>query len=201
MMKLNLNALICALFLAFVIGCGKDNSTGTNKTNVNLNNSNLSASSQQSLQKVINWYQGSQEGQGLTGVVNITKTKYESANSNCVQKTVLGISYQDCSSNQSQAQGFIVSQQPNVNLIQDGKTISSKGNQDLNALFSGADGTLISVVDVSSTASQLNFIRSDGVLVTYIIDTNYHSSLNPLKKTESSQTSKFDIIVTAQSAY
>lgn len=202
-MKSLLNAVVCASLLAFAVGCGKENSSGNKNAFANLYNQGLSMTSQQSLQKIQNWYKGNIEGQGLIGVVNITKTKYDyNTAPNCEQKKFLGIPYQLCTYSSSSSSGTIVSQQSNVDLrINNNVAISSKGNQELNAIFSGASGTLLNAVDVSPSASQLDFLRSDGVIVTYIIDRNYHSALNPVKKSESSQSSKSDIIVTAQRIY
>lgn len=201
-MKSLMNGLLFASLLVFSVGCGKENKSGGGNRYANLYNAGLSQTSQEAMKKVQAWYQGNVEGQAITGIVNITKTKYDySSAQDCQQKTFLGIPYTYCTYGGSSQQGTIVSQQSNVNLYLNNSAISSKGNQELNTIFSGQSGTLLNAVDLSQTATQLDFLRGDGVIVSYIIDRNYHSLLNPVKKTETSQMSKSDIIVTAQRIY
>lgn len=204
-MKSLFSSLLCASLLIFTVGCGKENKSGGGvavNPYQNLYNSGLSSNSQAVLQKVTNWYNGATEGQAMLGVVNITKTKYDyNTAPNCEQKTFLGIPYTYCTYSNTSSSGTVVSTQSGVNLVQDGNLISAKGNAELNGIFSGASGTLIDAIDLSSSVSNLVFLRNDGVIVSYLIDRNYHSLLNPVKKTETSQASKSDIVVTAQKIY
>lgn len=194
------SSILCASLLVFAVGCGKENKSGGSRSGAynNLYNQGLSQTNQQVLQKNVNWFNARTEGLALQGLVNITRTPYTfNTAPNCEEKKFLGIPYQYCSYNSSGTPGTAVVQN-NVQLFQDNRAINAKGNTELNAIFSGASGTLVSAIDLSSTASKLDFLRADGTIVSFVIDRSYHSLLNPVKKTETSQAQKVETIVTAQ---
>ncbi len=190
---------ILGLTLFTVVGCGKDNKSGKkssqNSNPINISNSGLSSTSQQVVEKVGAWYNSTQES-GTGQVVNIRRVRRNyNSGQNCQQRSFLGIIYQYCTSLGSYGQESVVSEQTGVALTQNGTAIRNKGNQDLNLVFSGQAGTLITAVDVSATASRLDFLASNGAVISYFIDRGYHSALNPVQKSESSQTERYDVIV------
>lgn len=195
-MKSLLTSFLCASFLVLAVGCGKDNKSGGNNSYTNLYNTGLGNDSRIVLDKLTAWYQGVNEGISVTGLRNVVKKELiYNTQPTCEQKKFLGIPYTVCQYSGSPTQERELSSQP-INLVQDGRKISEKGNTELNEVFNGSQGTLLSAVDVSSLRSELTFLRSDGVTVTYVIDRGYHSLVNPIKKSETSQTSRRDIIVT-----
>ncbi len=190
---------VLGLTLLTVVGCGKENKSGKksapNNNYTNLYNSGMSSSSKQVVDKVGAWFNGTQESQ--TGqVVNFRRIRRDyNSGQTCQQRSFIGINYQYCTSSGSTVQETTVQERIGVALTQNGTRISAKGNQELNVIFSGQAGTLLSAVDVSPTASRLDFLNSSGVVVSYFIDRNYHSALNPVQQSESSQTERFDVIV------
>ncbi len=190
---------VLGLTLLTFMGCGKDNNSGKKSapkySATNLYNSGISTSTKQVVDKVAAWFNGTQESQ-IGQVVNIRRVRRDySSGQNCQQRSFIGINFQYCTSLGSNLQETTVSERTGVALTQNGTRISAKGNQDLNIIFSGQAGTLLSAVDVSSSASRLDFLTANGVVVSYFIDRNYHSALNPVQKSESSQTERFDVIV------
>ncbi len=191
------NSLLCASLLVFAVGCGKEKSKSKGQQYTNLYNQGLTANNQAVVQKLTNWFNSSQEGAGFLGAMTIKKTQYVYNNAqNCVEKKFLGIPYQYCSYSNSAPQGTEVSSST-ATLYQDGIIINARGNAELNNLFNGSHGTLIGASDISQTASQLDFLSADGKVVSFVIDTNYHSGLNPVKKSTVALGVKTDIITTA----
>jgi hypothetical protein len=200
-MKQLLNCVLGLTLITFA-GCGKDNNSGKKSSRnqfnfANLINPGIPANGQAVVQKLGSWYSGSSEAQvGQAGTLSRIRYNYSSSQT-CTQKSFLGIPYQYCTSSGSNQQGQIVSQQT-VALTQDGRAINTKGNTELNAIFSGEAGTLLSAVDVPAygqSVSQLDFLRSDGTIVSYLIDRGAHSQLNPVRKSESSQSGRIDEVV------
>jgi len=193
-MRFQLSGLLCALVLAFAVGCGKDNKSGSKGYQYpNLFNSGLTLGNQQVLEKNLNWYKGNVEGTPTMGQVRVTKTKYTNDSTpDCEQKKFLGLPFQYCKYSNSTESEKIFDEF--VNFVPSTATINTKNNVELNAIFSGVSGTLMNATDVSFTASQLEFLRGDGVIVTYIIDRSKHSTLNPIRKIETSRFSRVEII-------
>ena len=204
-----LNSLICASLLAFAVGCGKDNSSsskGTSQSGVNtlINNSaSLSQQSQQALKDLDAWDKGTKEGTAITGTkVNISRLKFisSSANSNCSTNNISGGTlgdildfvgfneYQICTgSSSSNQQGETVFTKNGVNLRTGNTTaINKKSNTELTKLMSGGYGKVIQAAASGSTI-QLTIVKADKVsTITFLVDKNYHSQLNPVVKVESS---------------
>lgn len=186
------SSILCASLLVFAVGCGKENKSGGGGSSYsNLSNSGLTQTSQQVLQKNLDWFNSTVEGySGTNNVVYVTKTSKVYPNGpTCEQKKFLGIPYQYCTyssnptSSQTVYQGFLT-------LVSNGGAISSKGNTELNNVFNGSQGTLISAIDVSATASQLDFVNSTGNIVSFIIDRGLHSTANPVVKIVTDSSSK-----------
>lgn len=195
-MRFQLNGLLCALVLTFAVGCGKENKSGSNKYNYpNLFNSGLTIGNQQVLDKNLNWYRGNVEGIPTAGVITVVKTQYSyNTAPTCETKKFLGIPFQYCTYDSDRDSSELSRQ--NVSIVPSNAAINTKGNAELNAIFSGASGTLMSAVDQTHTRSKLDFIRNDGIIVSYIIDRSVHSSLNPIIKIETSQSSKVETVTT-----
>lgn len=202
-MKLFLNGLICASLLVFAIGCGSEKKGGGGggtpaPVQPSLVNSGLSANSQQVLTNVTNWYNGATEGYAPASIVKVVKTEYTMNTApNCTQKKFLGIPFNYCTySGSSQQTNQTVT--PNVYIAStQGQAINAKGNAELNAIFSGGAGTLMDAQE-SGNIAYLQFLRGDGVVVTYQIDRSVHSAANPVLKREENQSQRKDIVTTLQ---
>lgn len=190
------NSIILASILVFSVGCGKSSKSSGSNTGAytNLYNPGLTQTSQQVLEKNTAWFNAAAEGQMITGTRTVIKTQY-SANTTptCTNRTFLGIPYTSCTYSSGSSSGTELSRSTQY-LFQDGRAISAKGNAELNAIFSGTHGTLINAIDTGAYSSQMDFLRGDGTIVSFIIDRNYHSLLNPVRKSEISQSTKLDII-------
>ena len=202
-------SIVCASILVFAIGCGKDNKSGKSNGYVNqypnlynqypnLYNQGLNQNQQTVLAKLTSWFNSPTEGTRVLGPVTIKKIRYVTNSSqNCIQKEFLGIPYQHCTYDNAAPQGTEVSSTPKV-LVSDSQIINAKGNVGLNEIFAGSVGTLISATDLTSTVSRLDFLNQTGEIVSYIIDTSFHSALNPISKTVTSSTRKVEIRTSVQ---
>lgn len=191
------NSLLVASLLVFAVGCGKDSKKSNGVAYPSLYNQGLSTNNQQVVANITNWFNGAQEGPALLGAITIKKIQLPSnSGQNCTQKSFLGIPYQFCSYTTNTSQGTELSSTV-ANLFQDGIAINAKGNTELNSVFNGSNGTLINAVEQGLIA-QLDFLRPDGTIVSFVIDRNYHSGLNPVKKSTISQGVKTEIITNAQ---
>jgi hypothetical protein len=197
-----LNTVLCSLML-LAAACGKSGGggSGVNTYTSNLTNVGLSATSQQSLVVAANWYASNIEGTSYLGTYKVTRTPYSyNTAQTCEERHFLGIPYQYCTTNGTPVSGTPVVQ-PFVVLMQDGVVISAKGNTELNTIFSGAAGTLISATS-SGSRIQMDFLRADKLGITsYVIDTSAHSLLNPISKTETTESSKIVTQVSATRIY
>lgn len=195
-MKTLLHGVLFGLLILGAVGCGKDNSSGnSNNRYTSLYNNGLSVDNRQVLDKLRAWYDGVSEGQLVTGLRTVVRTQlvYNTA-PNCVEKKFLGIPYTYCTYDGSPTSQSELSRSV-VNLVQDGRRLNAKGNSDLAGIFNGSHGTLVNAVDVTSSRSELTFLKSDGVIVTFTVDRNVHSLANPIKKSETSQNSRKDVVV------
>jgi hypothetical protein len=193
-MKSLLTSFLCASFLVLAVGCGKDNKSGGNNNYSNLYNTGLSYDSRAVLDKLTAWHQGVNEGTAILGLRNVLKKELNyNTQPTCEQKKFLGIPYTLCQYSGSATQERELSNQM-VNLVQDGRKLADKGNNDLNEALNGSQGTLVSAVDITAMRSELTFLRADGIVVTYLIDRGYHSAVNPIKKSETSQSSRREVI-------
>lgn len=187
-MKSLLNGLLCASLLVFVVGCGKDNKSGGGNGGLppfanNFQSGTLDQTSQQVLTSLSNWYQGNVEGSRALGLMRIEKVRINSSSSqNCdeIDLKLFSIPYCTYTSSSSSSGGTVVSTQE-LNLVQDGVQISQRGNPELNALFNGSAGTVIGASNIGGSLSRIDVLQNN-IIVSYIIDRNYHSLLNPIQK-------------------
>ncbi len=190
------NSLLVASLLVFAVGCGKDSKKSNGVAYPSLYNQGLSANNQQAVANITSWFNGAQEGQALLGTVTIKKIQLPtSSGQNCVEKKFLGIPYQYCTYSSTTSQGTELSSTV-ASLFQDGRAINSKGNIELNNVFNGSNGTLINAIEQGLVA-QLDFLRADGSIVSYTIDRNFHSGLNPVKTSTIVQGVRTDVITSA----
>lgn len=196
-MKTLLYGVLFGLLILGAIGCGKDNSSGnSNNRYTSLYNNGLSIDNRQVIDKVRAWYDGVNEGQMVTGLRTVVRTEYTyNTAPNCVEKKFLGIPYTYCTYDGSPTSQNEISRNV-VNLVQDGRRLNAKGNAELASIFNGSQGTLVNAIDISPTRSELTFLNSNGVVVTFTIDRNVHSLANPIKKSQTSQNSRKDVNVT-----
>lgn len=197
-MKSLFNGLVCMSLLAFAVGCGKDNKSGSNNNRYfgNLSQTGLNLTSQKALNNLSAWYNNKVEGTKLTGAV--TKQKFKQSmtpvEQNCEEKKFLGIPFYLCSHSSSGSgagepvgSSQVLNLSTGYNLI-----INQKSNPELQAIFNNSIGSIVSATQ-NGNVFRIDFLRkSDNKLVSYIIDKSYHSQLNPVVKIEQSQT-EYDV--------
>lgn len=196
-MKLSLfNSILCASFLVFAVGCGKDSKGGGGSSYVNPY-VNAGQINQSELTKVKSWYNGNVEGTYPSNYgigLNAQKTvSTYNTQPTCEDKKFLGIPYQFCSFNGS----------PSTNkttftydiLMGDGRAISSKGNTELNEALNATGKTLMEVKYIDTYRTQISYLLGTGEVVTYGINRALNSQLNPEFKRVSSQAQRVDTVI------
>lgn len=200
------SSILCASLMVFAVGCGKENKSGSSHKNRyfgNLSQSGLNVSSQQTVQKLTNWYNNRIEGTAFQGVL-VKKQKYEITNTasqpNCEEKEFLGIPFTYCTYSSGSSGGGTLVSEVQINLNDHyNKIINQKPNAELQALFNGSNGTLLGA-SLSGTVYRLDFLKNN-IVTSYIVDTRYHSALNPVSKIEQSQTGAKETIIRAIRLY
>lgn len=185
-MKANLfNSILCASLLVFAVGCGKSKSSGGSRSLPYYGN-NLT--SQQLQTNLNNWYNGKTEGNRALGYMKVEKRQQN--NQNCDSIDVFGlfdIPYCTYSYNSSSNSGTLVGVAENLTLVHnDGISIKDRGNAELDSLFNGTAGQIVQVTSAGQQAVRVDVVSGNS-MTSYIIDMSYHSKLNPVVKTVSSQ--------------
>lgn len=182
--------LFCSsLLLALVAGCGKNEKSGGSSGVFNPLISNLPANSQQAVSDFQAWYNSTTEG-SIPSLGNWTErrtVKTYSASNNCNNQNIsvfglslgsLNLCFNASAPASSQTQSRSVS-------VVSGS--SKSGNTKLTQLINEFSASTI--ISATESASQvggnskvfiLNFQRSNGSQVTYIVDSGYHSAFNPV---------------------
>lgn len=187
-MKSLFNGILCASLLVFAVGCGKNNKSGGSNPAA-WNNAYLQATGSQGLTALQNWYNGAQEGMRAQGLVTIKKVQSTQNSQNCssLDLKIIQIPYCTYSYSSSSNSGTVISQ-VQATLVQDGAAISAKNNPELQSIFNGSAGTVAQVLQTGSTVFRVDIIK-DNVITSYVIDTSYHSLLNPVLKYTGTTTS------------
>jgi hypothetical protein len=185
--------LFCSLILAFTAGCGKDSKSSSSGTNYNgVIAPGTSVTVQEEYNKNVNWFNGNVEGAPLYGLQTVKKTKsIYNTGPTCVKKEKWGVPYTSCTYSGGPVSTEVISSQ-SVAFVNDGVVINTRGNMELNTLFGGQSGTLLNaqIYQYNPNQSLLEFLRSDGVVVSYLIDRSVNSKLNPRIIQETSSTQK-----------
>ena len=178
--------VVTSCFLVLAAGCGKTSgsksSTGVGidpltglpyNTSGLLNYQNLNTTGVQAITNLNAWYTSVSEG-GIPSIgqhiITRSVTSYNTS-SNC--KTFLGF-LNMCYSGSTGGNTTQSSQIINVLASQ-----AKSSNPKLVEIFSGQSGT-ISQASQSNTVYNVEFVKTDGSRVSYIIDTSYNSALNPV---------------------
>lgn len=184
--------VLCASLAVFAVGCGKDNksSGGGGVVNTNPYTGTVPASSQQALKNFQAWYASTTEGQipGLGQRTEIRRITTYGQTDGCEQKpiSIFGVDLGNinyCFNSSSQTNSNDVSRVVNVVASQ-----NKSQNAKLAAAYSGAGMTLANVIQGRSqygTYYQLEYAKSNGHRVVYIIDTGINSAFNPVQITNS----------------
>lgn len=206
-MKSLINGLLCMSLMAFAAGCGKENKSGGGPNPGqyfgNLNLSALDNTSQQVVHKLNNWYNNRTEGTAFQGTL-IRKQKYEltytASQPNCTEKKFLGFPYTYCTSTSSGSTEGVLVSEIDINLNDHfNNIINQKPNAELRAIFDGTNGKLLGATQ-SGSVYRLDFLK-DNIVTSFIVDTNYHSALNPVSKIEQSETGAKETIIRAIRRY
>lgn len=188
-MKSLMNGLLCAS-LFVLMACGKSGGGGGGSSS---NAYQLPAPSANAVQAVKNWYNGTNEGYPTLGIANVTKrTSTYNTQPSCEDKKFLGIPYQYCSYNGTPS---VTNESLQVYIVQSNQKIRNKGNAELNALISATNdltANIIEAVQVGQYQYQIK-VLINGQVVTYGINLQRHSSLNPEFKSTSSQSQRVDV--------
>lgn len=200
------SSILCASLLVFAVGCGKENKSGGSNNNRyfgNLSLSGLNTTSQQAVSRLTNWYNNRIEGTAFQGVL-VKKQTYEIQNTaaqpNCEEKEFLGIPFTYCISTSTSMGGGTLVSEVQINLNDHyNQIINQKPNPELQALFNGTNGQLLGATQ-SGTVYRLDFFKNN-IVTSYVVDTKYHSALNPVSKIEQSQTGAKETIIRAIRLY
>lgn len=193
-MKPLLNIIVCASLL-IAVGCGKSNSSGGSSYNNggstynnpynNPYNGNVPVTSQQPLQNFQNWYNSSAEG-SFPGIGQRTETrkitKFDQTDG-CESQpiSIFGLnlgSFNYCFSSSSQASSQNVQRIVNV-LVSQNKSQNLK----LAQAYSGSGMVLANISEGMGMGKvyQLEYQKTNGHRVVYIIDTGINSAFNPVR--------------------
>ncbi len=196
-MKNTFKFVLLASLVVFAAACGKKNESGGGNSYGNLvsNNSQLTSSSLDAVGKFNQWYKSNTEG-GSPGVVGNYGLDYQSSSAtvdgNCEERELFGfLPYWYCSgsgSNNNNGGQFDC----RVTLSFSNQSLKVN-NPTLKKIYEGKMGTLVNATQVGSLIT-LQFQKSNGFVVSYKIDTNYHSSFQPVEMTDS-ETGSVDRLV------
>lgn len=193
-MKSLLNGLLCASLLVFVTGCGKDNKTGGAGGSVGTQFGNAynstnpyyqdpSAMTKQAFDNATAWLNTNVETSTYLGPRTENRDKIVYNAPSCNTKTYLGfIDIEMCKSGQVSRE-FLASRTVNVVLSND-----KRANQKLAQAFAPAEGaTLISATQSVSPMGnggslyKLTYVKTNGHILQYMIDTGLNSAFNPVE--------------------
>ncbi len=194
--------LLCASLAVFAVGCGKDNKssggTGTVPA-VNPYTGSVPASSQQALKNFQTWYASKTEGKipSIGQRTEIRRITTYSQTDGCEQKpiSIFGVDLGNlnyCFNSSSQSDSDDVTRVVNVIVNQ-----TKSQNTKLAAAYSGAGMKLASVIQGQSqfgTYYQLEYVKTNGHRVVYIVDTGINSAFNPVQITNSEARSVESVI-------
>lgn len=187
-MKSLLSNLFCASLLVLAIGCGKDGGGGSGGGQGNLYIDPMygaNPNTQQLIQGLNSWYNGNDEGTRVRGEIKIQKVQMGlTANQKCKELDLMlfKIPYCYSTSSSNSGTGNIISTFT-AYLQNDGAAISSRSNPELQALFNRSAGQIVQATDLSGNGTIVRLeVLQNNTITSYIIDTTYHSLLNPVQK-------------------
>jgi hypothetical protein len=195
-MKSTFKIVLLASLVVFAAACGKKNSSGGNSYgSLVSNNSQLTSSSLDAVGKFNQWYKSNTEG-GSPGMVGNYGLDYQSSSAtvdgNCEERELFGfLPYWYCSSSGSNSNnGGSFDCRVTVSFSNQSLKLN---NPTLKKIYEGKMGTLVNATQIGSLIT-LQFQKSNGFVVSYKIDTNYHSSFQPVEMTDS-ETGSVDRLV------
>ncbi len=174
------------LSLLALAACGKNKSGGQQDTGYfsSINYGQLSEGSSTALNNYINWYNTPQENFNA-GLYTLTYVNATANTSNgCTPKdikiggVVIG-QYYICSGTSSSSSGTQTTCKVAVLASNAGINVKPS-NPILSAIANGQMGTLVQARQ-QGTIFNLDFQKSTGQIVSYMIDTNLHSSMQPVQ--------------------
>jgi hypothetical protein len=195
-MKNTFKFVLLASLVVFAAACGKKNeSGGKSYGNLVSNNSQLTSSSLDAVSKFNQWYVSNTEG-GSPGQVGNYGLDYQSSSAtvdgNCEERELFGfLPYWYCSSsgsNNNNGGSFDC----RVTVSFSNRSLKLN-NPTLKKIYEGRMGTLVNATQIGSLIT-LQFQKTNGFVVSYKIDTNYHSSFQPVEMTDS-ETGSVDRLV------
>lgn len=183
-MKLLSTGLMLATLSFSLIGCGKDNKSGGGSL-PNFSNTNLPLTSQENMTSLSSWYNGTTEGTKALGLMKIEKIQSEQSSQNCstIDLKLFKIPY--CIYTQSNIGPGTVLSTSQQTLLNDGAKISSRGNPELQEIFSQPQN-VVQAVRFSQTEYRVSILINN-TITDYTINTSYHSMLNPVQKYQAVQ--------------
>lgn len=188
-MKSLMNGLLCASLL-LAIACGKDGGGGSSSSS---NQLKIPSGSTAAVTAVKNWYNGTVEGYPQLGVVNTSKrTSTYNTQPSCENKELFGIPYQLCTHNGSPS---VSNEALQVMIVQSNQKIRNKSNPELQALINATSDltkNVVEAIQVGQSQYQIK-VLINGQVITYGINTQRNSALNPEFKSVSTQTQRIDV--------
>lgn len=195
------SSILCASLMVFATGCGKDNKSGGGSHSTSLKNSSkyLSSSSKQVIDTLNRWYKGRTDSNTIQGLIKVDKlsmtNNYQAPSQECDELDLGLFSIPYCSYSYSGMTnvdpGAILSTRT-LPIYPNTEYIYKKGNTELNNIFNGTAGEVVNAASVGNRAYRVDFLKNN-VVTTYILDLNYHSLLNPVQKSVSSDPTKLII--------
>ena len=184
-------ALTLVMAIGFAVSCGKDSKGGSGGgvgTSL-ITAGGVSQTTAQATQDFNTWYNGSESYTAGQGCGNVKLTRVTSAagssNSNCSEKSFLGIKFYVCSSNYNSTNNSGTSAESNVYVNCSSSVRSSYGN--LSSLV--GSGPIIEAYSSQSMSGSkiytLRFKVSETSVVTHVIDTGFPASFQPMHSTYS----------------
>ncbi len=193
-MKNTFKFVLLASLVVFAAACGKkDESSSSSGFRSSLSTgSNISTSSRQAVEQFNRWYASRFEPSVTPGVYRVayTSASAQNSNSNCEERDLgfLGLKYWYCAPSTS---GSLTSglDECRTTIIASDRSVKGE-NASLARIAAGQAGTLVNATFQGSSENYQNsvftlqFQKSNAHIVTYIIDTRYHSAMQPVQVTD-----------------
>lgn len=185
-MKRSLNILALVSVMALAGACGKNKSDSSSSSSFKAIDG-LSVTSAQALVNFDNWYRSAQEGSGSPGMYLVDRRQYTASYGNGCEVddieifgVVIGQWY-NCNNFNSTGGGTSASCK--VAVSYDYNSSLKALNPTLAALRTGAAGVIVEAIQ-SGSIFTIQVQKASGYVVSYVIDTSYHSAFQPVMVTD-----------------
>lgn len=187
------HGLLCASLIVFAVGCGKENKSGGEAASpVNPYTGSVPAASQSALKNFQDWYNSSTEGSypGIGQKIETRIVQNYSRTDGCETKPITIFGYNITEINYCFSNSTSVSNQETDRVVNVLVSQVKSQNTKLAQAYAGSGMTLANATSLGQsryggTIYQLEYSKSNGHRVVYIIDTGVNSAFNPVQITDS----------------